>query len=170
MSEFELEPISDDEDNISNVTKEEEEEIHFPRRYRAINRHIEKELYTPDEISGMSDFTLLKEFRRITGCQQLRCSHCAKKQKKLHDGWIKSIRRRCMKREGLHRNMKLPKTCDIQSSVNSICNPINNPCYQVMRNAESFSTISNIQTIREIQLEQVGIRTKPYRYVDMCRR
>jgi hypothetical protein len=79
MSEFKLKLISDDEDCTSQVS--EEEEIHFPR-YRVIYRHIERESYTPNEINEMSDFTLLKEFRRITGCQELKCSHCAKKQKK----------------------------------------------------------------------------------------
>lgn len=157
-SEFKL-VSNDDEDNDLN----EEEEINFPR-YRLVYRHLNQESYTPNQISMMSDFTLLKEFRRITGCQQLECCHCGRKQKKLHDGWINAIRKRCMKKEGLCRNMKLPKTCDVQSSINSICNPINNPCYHVIRNVANVNTISNIQTIREIQLEQVGIRTNPYRY------
>jgi CRISPR/Cas system-associated endoribonuclease Cas2 len=123
----------------------------------------EKELYSPEEISNMDDYTLASEFTRITGHSKLYCNHC-KKEKSI-DYWIHSIRKRCMKNVGLCNSTIIPKTCDKQQATNSICNPINNKVYPIVRNPK-YSDKKKKQVIeaKKELFEKIGKDINPYKY------
>ena len=98
----------------------------------ACEETMEPTSYAPNEIAMMNDYTLCAEFIRLTGRQTLSCSHC-KGERPILTNWMASIRKRCMKKEGLSATMKLPKTCDEQQARNMVCNPVNNPAYSKLR-------------------------------------
>lgn len=139
--------------------------------YKCNNNNI-KDHYTPEEVRVMKDDELYKNFTRITGYNELYCTHC-KKHKGAKD-WIHSIRSRCMKPDGLHSSMKIPKTCDKQQTVNRLCNPTNNPIYSILRKeyCSSYidtndirSTVETLHEIRKDKLSEIGIKTKPVKYI-----
>ena len=142
-------------------------------KYKNKNKNNDvKDHYTPEEVSVMKDDELYKNFARITGYNELYCSHC-KKHKGPKD-WIHSIRGRCMKPDGLHKSMKIPKTCDRQQVVNRLCNPTNNPIYSILRKDYSSTDIDTnnvcsmvvtLNDIRKDKLSELGIKTKPVKYV-----
>lgn len=144
----------------------EEEVVAVVRRRRRVRVVIEPEPmeYKPEQIKEMNDFELAKHFMRITGCKELHCNHC-KGCKPIVPNWIQSIRKRCMKKDGLWSGMKVPKTCDAQQARNSTCNPINNPTYSKLRSykfteEEKQHAIEN----REKNIKLIGLEPKPYRY------
>jgi len=123
----------------------------------------EQESYTSDEIAGMDNYHLLSEFIRITGKEKLYCAHC-KKETPL-EFWIHSIRKRCLKKDGLCYEMAVPKTCDKQQAVNSICNPVNNRLYPVLRSTEYNQEIK--QRMLEAKGElfvKIAKEINPYKY------
>lgn len=125
---------------------------------------LKQMVYKPQEIAEMNDFELASHFIRITGCKELHCNHC-KGCKPIVPNWMQSIRKRCMKKDGLSKSMKLPKTCDSQQARNSTCNPINNPTYSKLRSYK-FTEEEKQQAIenREKNIKLIGLEPKPYRY------
>lgn len=122
----------------------------------------EKDNYSPSEIKEMDNYELCSEFIRITGCYELSCNHC-KKPTSL-DNWINSIRKRCEKK-GLSKDIKVPKTCDKQQAVNSICNPINNKVYPVLRsNKTSETKKQKYLEAKQICFAKIGKDTQPHKY------
>jgi hypothetical protein len=122
----------------------------------------EKNAYTSEEVSQMSDYLLCKEFIRLTGRTTLDCTHC-KKPTPL-DNWIHSIRKRCEKK-GLDRNTPVPKTCDKQQAVNSICNPINNKVYPVLRSPSvSDKKKQRYLNAKAACFKLIEKNTAPYKY------
>jgi hypothetical protein len=123
----------------------------------------EKESYTPEEVEEMNDCELSINFNRIIGQNQLHCNHCHR-QKPL-EYWIHSIRKRCMKKDGLCATMKVPKTCDHQQSVNSICNPVNNKVYPIMRNPNTSERTKQLFMETKARcFDQLGKEINPYKY------
>ena len=123
----------------------------------------ERRSYTPEEIANMNDYQLIREFQRITGCATLFCNHC-KKPTPL-ENWMHSIRKRCMKKNGLSETIQLPKTCDKQQAVNAICNPINNKVYPIFRSSEATSKqkLMCMET-KKIRFEDINKVVAPYKY------
>ena len=139
-----------------------------PVARRRRNRQAELEIieeqqdsYTADEIKQMNDYTMIAETIRITGEVMLSCKHC---KKHTHiSNFLHSIRKRCEKK-GLDRNFQLPKTCDRQQAVNSMCNPVNNKFYPVMRSNCSQQKKQKFIDAREVCFAAVGIQTNPTTY------
>lgn len=129
-------------------------------------------IYSPEEVQQMDDYKLCREFIRVTGLTTLSCKHCGRdadnqekgQEKNIYSHFMNAIRRRAEKK-GLHRDMKLPKTCDKVLKRNDVCNPINNPAYYVIRHVSSDSSdIVNAINMRQEGLQAIGIATRPYRY------
>ena len=131
--------------------------------YRALSENdLERNAYTSEEVSQMTDYVLCKEFIRLTGRSTLDCAHC-KKPTSL-DNWMHSIRKRCEKK-GLDRNIPVPKTCDKQQAVNSICNPINNKVYPVLRSPSvSEKKKQRYLNAKAACFELIEKDTCPYKY------
>ncbi len=129
---------------------------------------IQQMEYKPHQIAVMTDVELASHFTRITGYKELSCK-CCKGSRPILSNWIQSIRKRCMKKDGLWFGMNLPKTCDKQQSRNSknnpIYNPINNPAYLKIRSFK-FTEEEKQDAImkREELIKQIGVEPKPYRY------
>ena len=123
----------------------------------------EKNSYSPEEIENMTDYELLIHFTRITQQHKLYCSHCHRN--KSLEYWVHSIRKRCMKKDGLCSNMKLPKTCDHQQAVNSISNTINNKIYRTLRDPNTSNRYKQqvIQEKAEL-FEKLNKEVRPYKY------
>ena len=124
----------------------------------------EKDSYTTDEISLLSDYELCVEFGRIklnSKCTMY-CKHCNKETP--FENWVHSIRKRCMK-QGLSRKTTIPRSCDKQQSVNSIRNQINNRHYRIMRspNTSDKKKRRSLEE-RQLALEKLGIKIRPYKY------
>lgn len=138
----------------------------LPKKVKKIVKKLilrEKQSYTPEEVDKLNDFILCKEFIRLTGCQTLYCTHC-KKHTGL-DNWITSIRKRCLKPAGLSKDTVPPKTCDRQQAVNSICNPINNRVYPVLRSNEtSNEKKERYKYAKKVCFELIGKDTQPHKY------
>jgi hypothetical protein len=127
----------------------------------------EKNSYTPEEVEEMNDCELSINFSRIVGQNQLYCNHCHRK--KSLEYWIHSIRKRCLKKDGLCATMTVPKTCDHQQSVNSICNPVNNRVYPTMRNPNtSERTKQAIMEAKAMCFEKMGKEINPYKYIPVA--
>ena len=123
----------------------------------------DKVSYTPEEVQEMNDCELSINFSRIVGQNQLYCNHCHR-QKAL-EYWIHSIRKRCLKKDGLCATMTVPKTCDHQQAVNSICNPVNNRVYPTIRNPNtSERTKQAFMEAKAICFEKMGKEINPYKY------
>ena len=123
----------------------------------------DKVSYTPEEVQEMNDCELSINFSRIVGQNQLYCNHCHR-QKAL-EYWIHSIRKRCLKKDGLSATMTVPKTCDHQQAVNSICNPVNNRVYPTIRNPNtSERTKQAFMEAKAICFEKMGKEINPYKY------
>ena len=123
----------------------------------------EKFSYTPEEVREMNDCELSINFNRIVGQNQLHCKHCHR-QKSL-EYWIHSIRKRCMKKDGLCATMTVPKTCDHQQAVNSICNPVNNRVYPTMRNPNASERTKQLfMEAKSICFEKMGKEINPHKY------
>ena len=124
----------------------------------------EKDSYTTDEISLLSDYELCVEFGRIklNGKCTMYCKHCNKETP--FENWVHSIRKRCMK-QGLSRKTTIPRSCDKQQSVNSIRNQINNRHYRIMRspNTSDKKKRRSLEE-RQLALEKLGIKIRPYKY------
>jgi hypothetical protein len=123
----------------------------------------EKNSYSPEEIENMTDCELLIHFMRITQKHKLYCSHCHRN--KSLDYWMHSIRKRCMKKDGLCSEMKLPKTCDHQQAVNSISNTINNKVYRTLRDPRTSER--HKQQIMQAKAEffdKLDKEVRPYKY------
>jgi hypothetical protein len=148
------------------VTQVVEEPVVVPKKVKKIVKKLirrEKQSYTPEEVDKLNDFILCKEFIRLTGCQTLYCTHC-KKHTGL-DNWITSIRKRCLKPAGLSKDTVTPKTCDRQQAVNSICNPINNRVYPVLRSNEtSNEKKERYKYAKKVCFELIGKDTQPHKY------
>jgi hypothetical protein len=124
----------------------------------------EKNSYTPEEVEEMNDCELSINFSRIVGQTQLYCNHCHR-QKSL-EYWIHSIRKRCLKKDGLCATMTVPKTCDHQQAVNSICNPVNNRVYPTMRNPNASERTKHvIMESKANCFEKMGKEINPYKYI-----
>lgn len=121
----------------------------------------EKMYYTSGEIKNMDDYEITEAFSRVTGQQKLYCSHC-KRDTSLNN-WLHSIRKRCEK-NGLSPELSLPKTCDRQQSVNSICNPINNKVYCVLRSSATKRVKQLYMDAKEQCFDKIGITVSPYKY------
>lgn len=134
-------------------------------KFRIPEAAEERTSYGPEEVARMNDYTLCAEFIRLTGRQTLSCSHC-KGERPILTNWMASIRKRCMKREGLSATTKLPKTCDEQQARNMVCNPVNNPAYTKLR-SEAVDNDEKKEIIKERQekLQKVGLQARPYRYI-----
>jgi hypothetical protein len=123
----------------------------------------EKFSYTPEEVREMNDCELSINFNRIVGQNQLHCKHCHR-QKSL-EYWIHSIRKRCMKKDGLCATMTVPKTCDHQQAVNSICNPVNNRVYPTLRNPNASERTKQLfMEAKSICFEKLGKEMNPHKY------
>lgn len=123
----------------------------------------DKVSYTPEEVQEMNDCELSINFSRIVGQNQLYCNHCHR-QKTL-EYWIHSIRKRCLKKDGLCATMTVPKTCDHQQAVNSICNPVNNRVYPTIRNPNtSERTKQAFMEAKAMCFEKMGKEINPYKY------
>jgi RNA polymerase-binding transcription factor DksA len=125
-----------------------------------------KSSYTPQEVRQMDDFTLTREFMRITGYDKLNCKHC--KHPTYLENWIVSIRKRCLKKDGLSVKTKIPKTCDQQQAVNTMRNPVNNKVYPIMRAStlywEDYTTKAAAMNRKAILFNEIGLQIKPYKY------
>jgi hypothetical protein len=112
----------------------------------------------------MNDCELSINFSRIVGQTQLYCNHCHR-QKSL-EYWIHSIRKRCLKKDGLCATMTVPKTCDHQQAVNSICNPVNNRVYPTMRNPNTSERTKQLfMEAKAMCFEKMGKEINPYKYI-----
>jgi hypothetical protein len=156
---------SGDEDSKPSI-----DEPVIPKKVKKLPKKIkklilQKEYYTPEEVDKMDNFVLCREFIRLTGHQTLHCCHCGKKETAL-DNWITSIRKRCLKPAGLSKDTVPPKTCDKKQAVNSICNPINNRVYPVLRsNKTSNEKKERYKYAKKVCFELIGKATKkPYKY------
>jgi hypothetical protein len=119
--------------------------------------------YDTGDIKCMTDYALAAEWIRITGHEELYCSHC-KKSKPIVPSWINSIRNRCEKK-GLYANIDVPKTCDQQQTVNKLCNPVNNLVYYSIRNKKlTDEETEAVIKLREKHLKKIGVEIKPYKY------
>jgi hypothetical protein len=125
-----------------------------------------KSSYSPQEVDQMDDFILTREFMRITGYDKLNCKHC--KHPTSLENWIVSIRKRCLKKDGLSIKTKIPKTCDQQQSVNMMRNPVNNKVYPIMRAStlywEDYTTKAAAMNRKAILFNEIGLEIKPYKY------
>ena len=125
-----------------------------------------KSSYTPKEVEQMDDFTLTREFIRITGYDKLNCKHC--KHPTTLDNWIVSIRKRCLKKDGLSVKTKIPKTCDQQQAVNTMRNPVNNKVYPIMRAStlywEDYTTKAAAMNRKAVLFNEIGLKINPYKY------
>jgi|LauGreDrversion4_2_1035121.scaffolds.fasta_scaffold426711_1 hypothetical protein len=132
------------------------------RKFEFLIIDEEKRCYTSDEIKSMNEYELIEAFRRVTGKQELSCTHC--KRYTSLGNWVHSIRKRCEKK-GLNPELSLPKTCDKQQAINSICNPINNKVYHVLRKDNcDLETHQELMNDRNKYLKKIGIVTCPYKY------
>jgi hypothetical protein len=171
-SDEDLKPSSDKDlkPSIDEDLKPSGDEPVIPKKAKKLPKKIkklmlQKEYYTPEEVDKMDNFVLCREFIRLTGRQTLHCCHCGKKETAL-DNWINSIRKRCLKPAGLSKDIVLPKTCDKKQAVNSICNPINNRVYPVLRsNKTSNEKKERYKYAKKVCFESIGKATKePYKY------
>jgi hypothetical protein len=121
----------------------------------------EKMCYTSEEIKNMDDYEIIEAFSRVTGQLKLYCGHC-KRDTSLNN-WLHSIRKRCEK-NGLSPELSLPKTCDRQQSVNSICNPINNKVYSVLRSSAPKRVKQIYMDAKEQCFDKIGITVNPHKY------
>jgi hypothetical protein len=125
-----------------------------------------KSSYNPQEVGQMDDFILTREFMRITGYDRLNCKHC--KHPTTLENWIVSIRKRCLKKNGLSVKTKIPKTCDQQQAVNMMRNPVNNKVYPIMRAStlywEDYTTKAAAMNRKAILFNEIGLQIKPYKY------
>ena len=117
--------------------------------------------YTAEEMKETNDYTMIVEAIRFTGKVMLPCKHC---KKDTHiSNFSHGIRKRAEK-GGMDQNFQLPKTCDRQQAVNSMCNPVNNKFYPVMRSNCSERKKQRFIDAREVCLAAVGIQTNPTTY------
>ena len=120
-------------------------------------------MFSREEIENMNNYELLAHFKRITQQDTLECTHC--KRPKTLDYWIHSIRKRCMK-NGLYSEMNLPKTCDERQALNSICNPINNKVYRVLRNPASTDRRKQAYiNAKEVCFEKIDMTVRDSKYI-----
>lgn len=123
----------------------------------------DKNSYIPEDIENMTDCELLIHFMRITQKHKLYCNHC--KRSKSLDYWVHSIRKRCMKKDGLCSEMKLPKTCDHQQAVNSISNTVNNKVYRTLRDPNTSNDYKQqIMQAKAEFFEKLNKDVRPYKY------
>jgi hypothetical protein len=127
--------------------------------------------YWVEEVKEMTVDHIVREFVRITGCEELYCKHC-KRETKIMEKWVEAITTRC-KKVGIYKEMEVPKTCDKQLLANKkrnpICNPINNPVYPrldkrmkvVLEREEKNALIQK----RMDDLKKVNVMACPYKYV-----
>jgi hypothetical protein len=117
--------------------------------------------YTAEEMKETNDYIMIAEAIRFTGKVMLPCKHC---KKDTHiSNFSHGIRKRAEK-GGMDQNFQLPKTCDRQQAVNSMCNPVNNKFYPVMRSNCSERKKQRFIDAREVCLAAVGIQTNPTTY------
>ena len=117
--------------------------------------------YTAEEMKETNDYIMIAEAIRFTGKVMLSCKHC---KKDTHiSNFSHGIRKRAEK-GGMDQNFQLPKTCDRQQAVNSMCNPVNNKFYPVMRSNCSERKKQRFIDAREVCLAAVGIQTNPTTY------
>lgn len=161
----------DDSASISTVstssmcTTKSSETQKSSRRHKPVELVIfeQKDAYSPEEVEQLDDYVLASEFERIVGCDKLSCKHCH--GQKPIAFWIRSIRKRCMKKAGLCRTMTVPKTCDHQQSVNSICNVVNNKVYRTLRNPNvSEEEKERIKASKKELFGKISKKTMPYKY------
>ena len=136
---------------------------HRRRHNRQAELYIieEQGSYTAEEMKETNDYTMIVEAIRFTGKVMLPCKHC---KKDTHiSNFSHGIRKRAEK-GGMDQNFQLPKTCDRQQAVNSICNPVNNKFYPVMRSNCSERKKQRFIDAREVCLAAVGIQTNPTKY------
>ena len=138
-------------------------------------KELEKEpellkMYSPSEVASMNDLELEEKFIKLTGIYELPCSECSKSSKSISTSWMYSIRKRCLK-EGLHKDIKIPKTCDRQSKRNDERNDINNKYHGQMKkyrkNPARF-TIEDIKKWEEervSELKKIGVKSRPSKHV-----
>jgi protein required for attachment to host cells len=153
----------DDSASISTVSTTRSSQKSSKRKPVELVIFEEKDAYSPEEVEQLDDYVLASEFERIVGCDKLSCKHCH--GQKPIAFWIRSIRKRCMKKAGLCRTMTVPKTCDHQQSVNSICNVVNNKVYRTLRNPNvSEEEKERIKESKKELFEKISKKTMPYKY------
>ena len=153
----------DDSASISTVSTTRSSQKSSKRKPVELVVFEEKDAYSPEEVEQLDDYVLASEFERIVGCDKLSCKHCH--GQKPIAFWIRSIRKRCMKKAGLCRTMTVPKTCDHQQSVNSICNVVNNKVYRTLRNPNvSEEEKERIKESKKGLFEKISKKTMPYKY------
>jgi hypothetical protein len=136
---------------------------HRRRHNRQAELYIieEQGSYTAEEMKETNDYTMIVEAIRFTGKVMLSCKHC---KKDTHiSNFSHGIRKRAEK-GGMDQNFQVPKTCDRQQAVNSMCNPVNNKFYPVMRSNCSERKKQRFIDAREVRLAAVGIQTNPTKY------
>jgi hypothetical protein len=136
---------------------------HRRRHNRQAELYIieEQGSYTAEEMKETNDYTMIVEAIRFTGKVMLPCKHC---KKDTHiSNFSHGIRKRAEK-GGMDQNFQVPKTCDRQQAVNSMCNPVNNKFYPVMRSNCSERKKQRFIDAREVCLAAVGIQTNPTKY------
>ena len=117
--------------------------------------------YTAEEMKETNDYIMIAEVIRFKDKVMLPCKHC---KKDTHiSNFIHGIRKRAEK-GGMDQNFQLPKTCDRQQAVNSMCNPVNNKFYPVMRSNCSERKKQRFIDAREVSFAAVGIQTNPTTY------
>jgi hypothetical protein len=118
--------------------------------------------FTAAEVADLTDVALLSAFVRITGHKHLYCAHC-RKDTLVEDNWSEVIRKRCEKK-GLHSDLPLPKTCDVMSARNDMCNPVNNRYYPKLRTSVKRKDVTVLSAMRASEIEELGLDSRPYKY------
>jgi len=168
-----IKELKAEKDNLSEVPDEKETaflapvEVRQKKRKTKLENYIiinENESYTTDEVAELNDFMMCTEFSRIKlgGKMTMYCGHCKKETS--FDNWVHSIRKRCMK-NGLCEETPIPKTCDRQQAVNSLCNPINNKVYPVLRSSKTTDKKKKLYLdAKQTCFDKIGKEIKPYKY------
>jgi len=127
-------------------------------------------VYSPEEVKLMNDLELEEKFVKLTGIRELQCSECSPSSKSISTSWMYSIRKRCLK-VGLHKDIKIPKTCDRQSKRNDernyITNKYNGQLKKYYKNRDKF-TIEDIKKWEEervSELKKIGVKSRPSKHV-----
>lgn len=156
----------------SNLVKEikvclvEAQSVAEPKAQRKIQRPktvVCKMHYSPAEILQMDDQQFYAEVVRITGVTELPIHKMGMRPIETH--WMYALRKRAMK-QGLYKEMPLPKTHDKQMFVNEISNPINNPAYAKLRSIHI--TVEMGKEIIRTRVKGIAAQSRcprPYKYV-----
>ena len=159
--EPEVEEVEEPEVEEVEEPEPEEPEVEEPEELRTI--------YSPSEVALMNDREFEEKFIKVTGIHELPCSECSPISKSISTSWMYSIRKRCLK-VGLHKDIKMPKTCDRQSKRNDERNDINNKYHRQMKKYHKNPTKFAIEDIKKwdeervSELKKIGVDARRSKY------